>query len=183
MSNYINILSYLTMSYQVKKNIHKDFRQASHLIDMTIDHLSNTSSCPSLVEWLYYRKARISSVYSPETTHEVVRAMESRCSNSRLLNNVLAEEIFAEGIILRDVPAAEKTFARLINTYPDGNAVDNAYSWMAIIYRCAGLQDRAQNTNREIVRKFPATRHAIYAIERLSHPEATACSLSSFRRF
>lgn len=176
--------SFITDQEQANdKVIHKDFRQALHMIDVTIDHLSDNSSCPSLLEWLYYRKTRITSVYLPEVTREVVQSMESRCSRSKLLSNVLAEEIFAEGIVSRDVPAAEKTFNKLINTYPSGNAVDNAYSWMAIIYRCADMRERAQHMNCEIISQFPATRHAIYALERLSHPEAKDCSLSNFRRF
>ena len=62
-------------------------------------------------------------------------------------------------------------FQKLLKEFPNGNAVDNAYSWMAIIYRCAHKADLARKTNMEIIRRFPLTRHAKYAAERMLHPD------------
>jgi outer membrane protein assembly factor BamD (BamD/ComL family) len=104
--------------------------------------------------------------------------METEFPKSVLLNDALAEEIFAEGAQLKDVEAAEQTFQKLINEFPNGNAVDNAYTWMGIIYRCVGRTDEAAKINMDILRKFPTTRHAIYAMERMLHPEAKACGLN-----
>jgi TolA-binding protein len=75
-------------------------------------------------------------------------------------------------VMLLDVNAAEQTFRKLVDAYPRGNALDNAYTWMAIIYRCQGRNNDAQNMNREIIRRFPMTRHAGYARERMAKPDA-----------
>jgi TolA-binding protein len=72
------------------------------------------------------------------------------------------------------VDAARATFNKLVSTYPTGNAVDNAYSWMAIILRCNGQLQEAEKLNREIIRRFPLTRHAIYAKERMADPKTCA---------
>jgi TolA-binding protein len=70
-----------------------------------------------------------------------------------------------------DVDAAQRTFQVLLQKYPNGNAIDNAYSWMEIIYRCAGRKQDAQTMNVEIVRRFPLTRHAKYARDRIAKPD------------
>jgi hypothetical protein len=49
------------------------------------------------------------------------------------------------------------------------------YTWMAVIYRCAGRTDDAQKFNRDIIRLFPMTRHALYAMDRMLHPQVEAC--------
>jgi tetratricopeptide (TPR) repeat protein len=150
--------------------VHKDLRQAVHLIDTTLQNVPQTQQYALLREWLYYRKVRILVQFAPETVPDAVAAMEVEYPKSRLLNNAMAEEIFAEGVVLRNVALAEKTFHKLLDTFPKGNAVDNAYSWMAIIYRCAGKLEQAEKTNKDIIRLFPMARHAKYAKERMSHP-------------
>ena len=72
----------------------------------------------------------------------------------------------------------DAAFRKLLAKYPKGNAVDNAYTWMAIIYRCQGRTEDAQRTNRDIIRLFPLTRHARYARERASNPSASACGVA-----
>jgi tetratricopeptide (TPR) repeat protein len=159
---------------------HKDLRQALHLIDLTLEAVPQGAANAKLREWLYYRKVRISAVYAPKTVPDIIAAMKQEFPNSGLLDDVLAEQIYAQGVIMRDVPAAEKTFQTLIREYPNGNAVDNAYGWMAILYRCVGRTQDALVMNREILQRFPITRHAKYARERMANPAANNCGLQGF---
>jgi tetratricopeptide (TPR) repeat protein len=156
---------------------HRDLRQALHMIDQTLSVVPRDEAHSALREWLYYRKVRILAVYQPSATGSAVAEMEQEYPNSRLMDDALAEEIFAEGVMLRDLKAAQKTFRKLITTFPNGNAVDNSYSWMAIILRCEGHTEEEQSMNREIIRRFPLTRHARYARERIAKP--TECGLNN----
>jgi TolA-binding protein len=70
------------------------------------------------------------------------------------------------------VAGAQATFRKLMEKYPRGNAIDNAHTWMAIIYRCEGRIQDAQNMNRDIIRRFPNSRHAVYAHKRIAEPDA-----------
>jgi TolA-binding protein len=156
-----------------QETVHKDFRQALHLIDTTLRSTQKDAQLGRLREWLYFRKIRIATLYAPKTVPDAIAAMAQEFPTSQLLNDALAEQIVAEGMILGDVDAAQKTFQELLRKYPTGNAIDNAYSWMEIIYRCAGREQEAQNMNVEIVRRFPFTRHATYARDRIAHPDRT----------
>jgi tetratricopeptide (TPR) repeat protein len=160
------------------KPMHRDLRQAVRLIDVTLGAIPKSPQYSSLRQWLYYRKVRILTQYAPSRVANTVAAMEREFPKSDLLNDALAEQIYAEGAMLKDVPAAERTFQKLLKEFPDGNAVDNAYSWMAIIYRCAHKADLAKKTNMEIIGRFPLTRHAKYAAERLLHPDE--CKLTAW---
>jgi outer membrane protein assembly factor BamD (BamD/ComL family) len=124
---------------------------------------------------MMYRKVRILVQFAPEQVSDAVAALEKEFPNSKLLDDALAEEIFAEGVARKDVAGAEKTFRRLVDKYPNANAVDNAYTWMAIIYRCAGRPEDALKLNRDILRLFPTTRHARYATTRIAEPDAKSC--------
>jgi TolA-binding protein len=79
--------------------------------------------------------------------------------------------VFADGIMLKNPDAADEAFHALLSKYPQGNAVDNAYSWMAIIMRCSNRLDEEKRLNAEIIKRFPLTRHAKYARERMAHPD------------
>jgi tetratricopeptide (TPR) repeat protein len=158
---------------------HKDLRQALHLIDVTLANVPKDAAY-ALREWLYYRKVRIAAVYAPKTVPDIVAAMQQEFPNSKLLDDVLAEQLYAQGVVMQDVHAAETTFRTLIQKYPNGNAVDNAYGWMAILYRCVGRNQDALAMNREILKRFPLTRHAKYARERMANPSADNCGLSDF---
>ena len=150
---------------------HKDLRQALYLTDLTLRETSESSAYDTLREWLYYRKARILAVYSPKALPEWIAEMRREFPTSKLLNDVLAEQIFAQGVMLADVDGAQKTFDELLTEFPDGNSVDNAYSWMAIILRCADRVEAADKINKEIILRFPITRHAEYARNRLADPK------------
>src|SRR5262249_2335682 len=114
---------------------HRDLRQALHMINKTLESAPKTAQYARLREWLHYRKIRVLVAFAPEEVSEEVAIMEREFPTSALLDDALAEQIFAQGMSLNDLNAAEVTFRKLINTYPRGNAIDNAYTWMAIIYR------------------------------------------------
>ena len=160
------------------KPMHRDLRQAIRLIDVTLKAVPNSPQYAALRQWLYYRKVRILTQYAPNMVADAVTAMQQELPKSDLLNDALAEQIFAQGAVMKDVAGAERTFQKLLKEFPDGNAVDNAYSWMAIIYRCAHKADLARKTNMEIIRRFPLTRHAKYAAERMLHPDE--CGLTAW---
>jgi hypothetical protein len=52
---------------------------------------------------------------------------------------------------------------------------------MAILLRCSGRVEESRALNLEIIRRFPATRHAIYAVERMRKPKPEECGLEGFR--
>jgi tetratricopeptide (TPR) repeat protein len=152
--------------------VHRDFRQALHLIDETFDATPREPQYAPLREWMRFRTVRIMVFYAPERVPQTIAALAEEFPGSRLLGDALAEEIFAEGVIMKDTDAAQKTFRELLSKYPNSNAVDNAYSWMAIIMRCTDQLDEEKRLNAEIIRRFPLTRHATYAKERMAHPNA-----------
>jgi tetratricopeptide (TPR) repeat protein len=159
---------------------HEDPRQAIHLIDMTLANTPKTASYARLREWLYYRKVRVAVRFTPRTIPQIIAAMKAEFPASQWLDDVLAEELYAEGLVIRDLNAARRTFREIVENYPKGNAVDNAYSWMAIILRCEKQYDEAAQINREIIRRFPLSRHARYAKERLANPKD--CGVPAFFR-
>jgi TolA-binding protein len=125
-----------------------------------------------LREWLHYRKVRILALYAPKTVPEATAAMEREYPKSQLMDDALAEQIYAQAVVLRDLNAAQTTFKKLIDNYPTGNAIDNAHTWMAIVFRCEGRVADAQNMNRRIINLFSRTRHARYARERMAKTDA-----------
>jgi TolA-binding protein len=158
--------------------VHKDLRQAIHLVDVSLAAVPQTAQHASLREWLHYRKARALVQFAPASVADAVAALEQEYPKSQLLDDALAEQLFAEGVMLRDINAAQRTFQRLVTNFPNANALDNAYTWMAIIDRCAGRADEAQKLNREIIRLFPTTRHARYARDRAAKPKS--CGLEAY---
>jgi tetratricopeptide (TPR) repeat protein len=154
-----------------QETVHKDFRQALHLIDTTLRSIQKNTQLDRLREWLDFRKVRIVTQYAPETVSDAVAEMAKEFPASPLLNDALAEQIIAQGMMMGNIDAAQRTFEELLRKYPNGNAIDNAYSWMEIIYSCAGRKQEAQSMNLEIIRRFPFTRHATYARDRVAHPD------------
>jgi tetratricopeptide (TPR) repeat protein len=152
--------------------VHKDLRQALHLIDLTLDAAPKDAPYARLREWLRFRTVRAMVFYAPERVPQAIAALAAEFPASKLLDDAMAEQIFAEGIAMKDPDAAQKTFRELLSKYPNGNAIDNAYSWMAIIMRCANRLDEEKKLNAEIIHLFPLTRHAKYARERMAQPDA-----------
>lgn len=181
------ILQYSLLSDHDKREAsygsrHKDLRQAIHLIDLTLAGLPVTPPYFKLREWLYYRKIRTLEEFNPSSVKNAVAAMRSEFPRGDLVDDALAEEIFAEGVELKTLVAAERSFRTLIDAFPNENAVDNAYTWMAIIYRCMGRKEKARKINADILRRFPLSRHAALARQRMAHPGSKACGLSEFSK-
>lgn len=153
---------------------HKDLRQALRLIATTLEHTAGLAGYTDLREWLYYRQARILAVFRPLELGAAIAAMERDFPESELLDDVKAEQIFAQGIMLGDVDGAKAAFDEVVDRYPSSNAADNAYSWMQIVLTCAGRKEEAKVVNDDIIRLFPMTRHAIYAQERRGDPDRWA---------
>lgn len=149
---------------------HRDLRQALHMIDKTLESTPKTTQYTRLREWLHYRKVRVLVAFEHQKVPQTVTAMESEFPTSALMDDALAELIFVQGLLLKDTNAAQGTFRKLLANFPSGNAVDNGYTWMAIIYRCQKRVQDAQNMNREIIRRFAATRHAMHAQKRMANP-------------
>jgi len=147
---------------------HKDLRQALHIIDLTMQRTSENAQYKPLREWIYYRRIRILSLYAPEQVAQEIAIFEHEFPASKLLDDASAELVFAQGITMKDPDSAARTANELLRRFPNGNALDNAFSWVAISTRCAGRLDDAKHWSEEIIRRFPLTRHAKYARERLA---------------
>jgi TolA-binding protein len=151
---------------------HKDLRQALHLIDITLQRAPKSAEYSPLREWLYYRRIRALVEYAPKNIAGALAAMEVEYPKSDLLDDALAEQLYAEGMVLGDFAAAERTFRKLTQNFPRSNAIDNAYNWMAVIYTRAGRTAEATHMNCEIMHMFPFTRFAGFAKERLAKAKA-----------
>ncbi|WP_342726366.1 hypothetical protein AAFG07_05580 [Bradyrhizobium sp. B097] len=147
---------------------HRDLRQAIHMADIALSSTPKAPSYNKLREWLYYRKARLSASFAPDSVAATVNSMQAEFPNSTLLDDALAEQLYAEGLRKKDLAAARATFKRLLEVSPNGNAVDNAYSIMAQTLACAGKGEEAKKMDQEIVRRFTLTRHADDARGRLA---------------
>ena len=154
-----------------RKTAHNDYRQAAHLIELSLRKIPREPEYAKFRQWLYYRYVRILTAFGPQRIPNEIAAMRQEFPNSPLLDDAMAEQIYADGIVMKDTAAAEREFVDLLRQYPNGNAVDNAYDWMAIIERCAGRNEVAEKLNVEIVRRFPFTRHAVFARARLANPQ------------
>jgi tetratricopeptide (TPR) repeat protein len=151
---------------------HKDLRQSIYLAQLSLDRLPKTPEFSQLRKWLHYKRITLLAQFSPLKVGAANAELEKEFPNSILLNDGMAEQVFAEAVVMGDMIKATATFNALRHKFPTGNAVDNAYSWMAIGWTCAGQPVKARKLNEEIIRLFPLTRHARYAHERLREPHA-----------
>jgi TolA-binding protein len=166
-----------------RKTAHNDYRQAAHLIETSLEKIPRDADYTKLREWLHFRYVRVLTLFAPERIPHAITEMQHEFPNSELLDDAMAEQVYADGVVLQDIDAAEHAFRELLRQYPNGNAVDNAYSWLAISERCAGNEQKAEQLNKEIVRQFPFTRHAAYARYRLANPSrytTTGCYAGQF---
>ncbi|MEQ1718122.1 MAG: hypothetical protein ABL907_19445 [Hyphomicrobium sp.] len=146
---------------------HQDFRQALHLVDVTLESTRDNPAFQELVEWLYYRKIRILVNYDPALVAQTVALLAAEFPSSQLLDDALAEQIFAQGYVLDDVAGAEAAFDELLELTPDGNAVDNGYNWMVqILCHAGGRAEDAKQLDFDLIQRFPLTRHALNASKR-----------------
>ena len=151
---------------------HRDLRQAVHVINVALFRMNGQTGFGRLRDWLHYRKIRILAQYAPKSIADAVNALEQDNPKSAIIDDALVEQLYAEGVQMRDLSAARATFTRVIRYFPGGNAVDNAYSWMAIILRCHKKYAEARQLNLTIIRRFPISRHSAYALIRMKNPKS-----------
>jgi hypothetical protein len=154
------------------KPLHRDLRQSLYLAQRALDLLPRNANFLKLREWLYYKQITLLAQFDPTKVAAANAKFQDEFPNSTLLDDTMAEQIFAEAVIIGDMAKATATFNTLRQKYATANAVDNAYSWMAIGWSCVGQPVKARELDQEIVRRFPMTRHALYARKRLGEPHA-----------
>lgn len=158
---------------------HKDLRQAIFVIQRSLEALPKTAAFSALRRWLHYKRIRLLAQFDPVRVAAANAEFHDEFPDSSLLDDVMAEQVFVEAVAIGDMTKAAATFDILRQRYPNGNAIDNAYSWMAIGWACTGQPLKAREIDQQIVRLFPSTRHARFARERLDKP--TNCeALSEF---
>ncbi|WP_316224869.1 MULTISPECIES: hypothetical protein [unclassified Bradyrhizobium] len=150
---------------------HKDLRQGIYLAEQSLDLVPKTPVFQKLREWLHYKRITLIAQFDPVKASTANAEFQREFPGSRLLEHGIAEQVFGEAVIIGDMTKAAATFNDLLKRFPTGRAVDNAYSWMAIGWTCSGQPIKARAVNREIVRLFPTTRHARYALQRLKEPQ------------
>jgi tetratricopeptide (TPR) repeat protein len=154
---------------------HKDLRQSLYLAQLSLDYLPKRPEFSQTRKLLHYKRITLLAQFDPIKVAAANAALEEEFpSDVVLLNDGMAEQIFSEAIVVGDMAKATTIFKALLQRFPKGNAVDNAYSWMAIGWTCVGQPLKAREVNEEIVRLFPFTRHARYARERLREPHVCA---------
>jgi hypothetical protein len=156
------------------KALHRDLRQSVQLAQRALDLLPRNASFQKLREWLHYKRIAILAQFDPTKVADANAAFQAEFPASRLLDDTMAEQVFAEAVIVGDMTKATATFNTLQQKYPSANAVDNAYSWMAIGWTCVGQPAKAREIDQQIVRRFALTRHALFARKRLRDPQACA---------
>jgi TolA-binding protein len=156
------------------KALHRDLRQSLQLAQRALDLLPQNARFQKLREWLHYKRITVLAQFDPTKVADANAAFQAEFPASRLLDDAMAEQVFAEAVIQGDMAKATATFNTLRQKYPATNAVDNAYSWMAIGWTCVGQPAEAREIDQEIVRRFALTRHAGFARKRLRDPQACA---------
>jgi tetratricopeptide (TPR) repeat protein len=148
----------------------KDLRQGIYLAQQSLDLVPKTPVFLKLREWLHYKRITLLAQFDPVKVSAANAEFQEEFPKSPVLDDGMAEQIFGEAVIIGDMAKATATFNDLLQKFPTGNAVDNAYSWMAIGWTCSGQPVKARAINQDIVRLFPATRHAGYSRQRLKEP-------------
>jgi hypothetical protein len=156
------------------KPLHRDLRQSLQLAQRALDLLPRNASFQKLREWLHYKRITLLAQFDPTKVADANAAFQAEFPASRLLDDSMAEQVFAEAVIVGDMAKATATFNMLQQKYAAANAVDNAYSWMAIGWTCVGQPAKAREIDQQIARRFALTRHALFARKRLRDPQACA---------
>ena len=154
------------------KPLHRDLRQSLYLVQRALDLLPRNTNFSKLREWLHYKRVALLAQFDPTKVAAANARFQDEFPTSTLLDDTMAEQVFAEAVVVGDMAKATATFNTLRQKYATANAVDNAYSWMAIGWTCVGQPVKARELDQEIVRRFPSTRHALYARNRLREPQA-----------
>jgi hypothetical protein len=154
------------------KPLHRDLRQSLRLVQRALDALPRNAAFLKFREWLHYKRITLLALFDPTKVAAANAAFQAEFPASPLLDDTMAEQVFAEAVIVGDMAKATATFDTLQQKYPAANSIDNAYSWMAIGWTCAGQPAKARAVDQEIIRRFPLTRHARFAAKRLQKPRA-----------
>jgi tetratricopeptide (TPR) repeat protein len=170
----------LMWSQENSKPRHKDLRQSIFLASKALALLPRTADYSKFREWLHYKRITLLAQFDPIEVPAANAEFRDEFPRSSLLDDVIAEEIFAEAVIVGDMAKATERFESLQQLYPGSNALDNAYSWMAIGWTCVGQPVKAREIDEQIVRLFPLTRHARYAQKRMQSPQACAALLELY---
>ena len=157
---------------QGPKPLHRDLRQSLYLVQRALDLLPRNTNFLKVREWLHYKRIALLAQYDPTKVAAANARFLDEFPASKLLDDTMAEQVFAEAVVVRDMVKATETFNTLRQKYTTANAVDNAYSWMAIGWTCVGQPVKAREIDQEIVRLFPLKRHTLYARKRLREPQA-----------
>jgi tetratricopeptide (TPR) repeat protein len=156
--------------------MHKDLRQSIYLADRALQSLPKSVDFSKFREWFHYKRIRLLALFDPTKVAIANAAFQAEFPNSRLLGDGIAEQVFSEGVIVGDMTKANASFEILRQHFPGNNAIDNAYSWIAIGWACVGQPLKAGGIDRDIIRLFPSTRHALYALARIKNPMACKAS-------
>jgi len=153
------------------KSYFMDRAMTLKFIDQSIAKYGNEED----VSTLYYLKAVLLRDSNPAKVEAVVEEMLVRHTASKLCDDALAELIYVQSKVLRDLKKAEANLDRMFSLYPNGNALDNAMNWVAMGY--AGqrysvengqfAREKAKYYYARIRREFPLTRFAGYAMQNL----------------
>ena len=154
------------------KPLHRDLRQSLYLLQRALDLVPRNTNFSKLREWLHYKRVALLAQFEPTKVAAANARFQEEFPASKLLDDTMAEQVFAEAVVVGDMTKATETFNTLLQKYATANAIDNAYSWMAIGWTCAGQPVKARELDQEIVRRFASTRHALYARKRLREPQA-----------
>jgi TolA-binding protein len=94
----------------------------------------------------------------------VLNELLARFPDSELADDALAE-IGLRHLLwgFPDYQKAIDVFVAVVRRYPNGNAVDNSYNWIAYALMQAGSYGNARQMYQSIEREFPMTRFARYA--------------------
>lgn len=151
-----------------KTEWHKDVKQALFLVETALAKTRGKPEFAKFREWLHYRRIRVIAAVRPDEIDRYIGEFEQEAPYSDLLDDAEAERIF---VLAYRTKSPEKAFVRLAemkSKFHGGNALDNAYSWAARGYYCAGNIAEGRKIDIEITKRFPLTRHALYALRRLS---------------
>ena len=159
-------------SDKTSKPLHKDLRQSLYLLNRSLELLPRSSAHSKFRQWLHYKRIRLLAQFDPIEVSRANQEFYNEFPRSMLLDDTMAEQVFAEAVIIGYMAKATETFNSLQQRYPDANALDNAHSWMAIGWSCKGRPDKAREIDLQIIRFFPLTRHARFARERIQNPQA-----------
>lgn len=147
-------------------NKHFDARQAVALVDDIIDGISDTD----LIQKYLYLEIRYYKDILPEKVGEVVDRMVRIDPDHHLVDDAMAEQVYALTNSTGAVFQAEVVAEKMERMFPEGNALDNALNWIAVAHRHLYGRKNENRIDWEIIQKFPNTRFALYSWIRIFDP-------------